>query len=376
MAKKKSTTAKKKTTQKKAPQKKKQKNTEKSNPVSKELKKGILAIIILVFIVIFAAMIADIFINGLNGKKQADRPDRKIEKVKETPSKPDRTGKEKTDVKTKEPLSRLKEKSEQEIKFEVFEGSEDLAVVRDGKKKRPDETIPDQLDDAKKEAEILPKVAIIIDDVGYDRRIARALSRLDENLTFAILPGAPYVKEIASELHGNGAHIMLHLPMEPLEYPHVDPGTHAILADMSPNQLLGQLKTNLDAVPYIEGVNNHMGSRITPMSDKMNQIFTILKKRDLFFIDSITSNRSSGESSAKLLNLRFAKRDVFLDNIQRQDYIAGQLEELVKKAEIRGRAIGIGHPYEATLETLAKRIYWLKERVELVPASELVTIEN
>ncbi|MCF8045531.1 MAG: divergent polysaccharide deacetylase family protein [Desulfarculaceae bacterium] len=374
MAKKKSTTPKKKTTQKKTSQKKKQ-NTEKPNPVVKEVKKGILAIIILVFIVIFAAMIADLFMNGLNGKKQPDRADRRIEKTEQKPSHSDRSDKEKTDVKTKEPLTRLKEKPEQELKFEIFEGKEDLSVVRDGKKERPEKTIPDQLDDFKKTG-ALPKVAIIIDDVGYDRRIARTLSSMDGNLTFAILPGAPYGKKIASELHEKGSHIMLHLPMEPEEYPHVDPGTHAILADMSPNQVLGQLKTNLGSVPYIEGVNNHMGSRITTMADKMNQIFTILKKRELFFIDSITSNHSSCESSAKLLNLKFAKRDVFLDNIQRQDYIAGQLEELVKKAESRGRAIGIAHPYDATAETLAKRIYWLKERVELVPASSLVTIEN
>lgn len=373
MAKKKSTTPKKKTTQKKTAQKKKQ-NTEKPSPVVKELKKGILAIIILVFIVIFTAMIADLFMNGLNSKKQPGTADRKIEKTEQKTSRSDRPDKEKTEVKTKEPLSRLKEKPEQELKFEIFEGKEELSVVRDRKEDRADETIPDT--DTLKETEALPKVAIIIDDVGYDKGIARTLARLDRNLTFSILPGSPYGNEIASELHEKDAHIMLHLPMEPEEYPEIDPGNSAILADMSPNRLLGQLKTNLDAVPYIEGVNNHMGSRITAMEDKMNQIFTILKKRELFFIDSITSNRSSCESSAKLLNLKFAKRDVFLDNIQRQDYIAGQLEELVKKAESRGHAIGIAHPYDATVETLAMRIYWLKERVELVPASSLVAVEN
>ena len=375
MAKKKSSTAKKKTTQKKAPQKKKQNNKEKSNPVSKELKKGILAIIILVFIVIFAAMIADIFINGLKGKNKEAGPDHKIEKVREKPLPPDPGDEEKKDVKTKEPLGRLKDKPEEKLKFEIFDGKEELSVVPDKKKDRTEGTIPDQKDVLKDES-ILPKVAIIIDDVGYDRRIARTLAKLEGNLTFAILPDAPYGKQIASELYEKGSQIMLHLPMEPEEYPEVDPGKSAILAGMSPNRLLGQLKTNLDAVPYIVGVNNHMGSRITKMPDKMNQIFTILKKRELFFIDSITSNHSSCESSARLLNLKFAKRDVFLDNVQRQDYIAGQLEELVEKAESYGSAIGIGHPYEATVETLAKRIYWLKKRVELVPASSLVAVAD
>lgn len=376
MAKKKSTAPKKKTAQKK------KRNTEKPNPVSKELKKGILAIIILVFIVIFAAMLADIFISGPGGKKETSVPERKTEKTVDKPAKPDGSGKDKPDdssgkedVEIKEPMGRLKGKPDGEIKFEIFEGREDLSVVRDEKDREAEEKDRKEAADREKKGR-LPRVAIIIDDVGYDKRIARTLAGLDPGLTFSILPDAPYGKQIASMLHEKGAHIMLHLPMEPLEYPEVNPGDCAILADMSPDRLLAQLKSNLDSVPHIKGVNNHMGSRITAMPEKMNQIFTILKKRDLFFIDSITSSSSSCESSARLLRLKFGKRDVFLDNIQRQDYIAGQLEELVRKAESRGRAIGIAHPYDATVETLAKRIYWLKQRVTLVPASSLVEHEG
>ncbi|MFO7753311.1 MAG: divergent polysaccharide deacetylase family protein [Desulfobacteraceae bacterium] len=368
MAKKKSTAPKKKTAQKK------KRNTEKPNPVSKELKKGILAIIILVFIVIFAAMLADIFISGPGGKKEPSVPDRKTEKTVDESVKPDSSGKE--DVETKEPMGRLKGKPDGEIKFEIFEGKEDLSVIRDEKDMEAEDKARDETADREKRDRLLPRVAIIIDDVGYDKKIARTLAGLDPGLTFSILPDAPYGKQIASLLHEKGADIMLHLPMEPVEYPEVNPGDCAILADMPPDRLLAQLKSNLDSVPHIKGVNNHMGSRITAMPEKMNQIFTILKKRDLFFIDSITSSSSSCESSARLLRLKFGKRDVFLDNIQRQDYIAGQLEELVRKAESRGRAIGIAHPYDATVETLAKRIYWLKQRVTLVPASSLVEHEG
>lgn len=167
---------------------------------------------------------------------------------------------------------------------------------------------------------------------------------------------------------------MLHLPMEPVQYPTANPGPGAILSSMTPDELLTQLKKDIKDVPYIRGVNNHMGSRLTSQADQMNQIFTILKKEKLFFIDSRTAPKSQGKASARLLKVRFAQRDVFLDNIQEYAYIKGQLRELVGLAEKHGSAIGIGHPYKATLDTLSRELPKLKDKVTIVRASRLTHI--
>ena len=167
---------------------------------------------------------------------------------------------------------------------------------------------------------------------------------------------------------------MLHLPMEPMEYPQVNPGPGALLSKMTPDMLIEQLNKNIDNIPYIQGVNNHMGSRITADADKMNQIFTILKKKDLFFIDSRTAPNSQCRASARLLKIRFARRNVFLDNIQESEYISGQLQKLVKYAKSHGYAIGIGHPYKATLETLQKELPKLKAKIKIVRAKDLTSV--
>ncbi|MGW8187477.1 MAG: divergent polysaccharide deacetylase family protein, partial [Desulfobacterales bacterium] len=73
-------------------------------------------------------------------------------------------------------------------------------------------------------AKALPKVAIIIDDLGYDRRMAQKFLKLDGGLTFAVLPHTPHTRLIAATILKKGGEVMLHLPMEPLEYPSVDPG--------------------------------------------------------------------------------------------------------------------------------------------------------
>jgi len=224
------------------------------------------------------------------------------------------------------------------------------------------------------EKDHMPKIAIIIDDIGYDKKTAMALSDLNPDITFSILPFAPFGKVISEKLYAKGLQLMLHLPMEPIQYPKVNPGPGAILSSMPPDILLDQLRKNIQDIPHIVGVNNHMGSRLTSSSDQMNQIFTILKKENLFFIDSRTAPKSQCKASARLLRLKFAQRDVFLDNFQDTAYIKGQFKKLIKRAEKHGSAIGIGHPYKATLQTLSIELPKLKNKVEIVRASALTSI--
>ncbi len=220
----------------------------------------------------------------------------------------------------------------------------------------------------------LPKVAIIIDDIGYERRVAEKFVSLDAVLTFSVFPYSPFQQKIIRKAHAKGFEIMLHLPMEPDEYPEVDPGPNALLTTMSPDELIDQLKKNLDAVPLIKGVNNHMGSKMTTESTQMYQIFSVLKKRGLFFVDSRTTPESLCKPSARLLQIPFAERDVFLDHVQKPEFIRKQIKELIRIAEIHGTAIGIAHPHLITYEVFREELPELRKKVRLVPASSIVQI--
>lgn len=219
-----------------------------------------------------------------------------------------------------------------------------------------------------------PKVAIIVDDLGYDRKIARQLMALDASLTFSILPHSPHSQAIATDAHKDGVEIMLHLPMEPIEYPSVDPGPGALLANMRPDELIRQLESNLADIPYAKGVNNHMGSRLTAESNQIYQVFTILKKRNLYFIDSRSTAKTLCRPSARLFQIPFAERDVFIDHEYNPEFIRKQLNKLVKIARHRGQAIGIAHPSRTTYKVLLQMLPELKKQVRLVPVSELVRI--
>ncbi|MFH2059369.1 MAG: divergent polysaccharide deacetylase family protein [Pseudomonadota bacterium] len=336
--------------------------------VLNELKKNLLGILVLVSICLTIAMVADIFFKP----GRPDRPDQPEQSDKQDSVtiqtkdqlKPIPIQKPVIEKKPKPVIGGLKDKissiqnGNKPIEYEVFKDVDPIIV---------DEPRPSVKDKT-------PRIAIIIDDIGYDRKTAMALFELHSDITFSVLPFSPFGRQLSQRLHAKGAQLMLHLPMEPVEYPIVNPGPGAILSTMSPDALLDQLKKDLKEIPHIVGVNNHMGSLLTAQSEQMNQIFTILKKENLFFVDSRTAPESQGKASARLLKIRFAWRDVFLDNFQDTEYISGQFQELVNRAKKHGTAIGIGHPYKVTLETLAIQLPKLKQKIKIVRVSELTHI--
>ncbi len=222
----------------------------------------------------------------------------------------------------------------------------------------------------------LPKIAIIIDDIGYDKNIAQKFLDLDAVLTFSILPHSTHDKRIARIANSKGFDVMLHLPMEPNEYPLINPGPGVLLTSMSPDQLINQLNEDLDAVPFVKGVNNHMGSKMTTNAPQLYQIFSILKKRKLYFIDSRTTVDTLCRPSAQLLHVPFGQKDVFIDHIPEPDFIREQIHRLIKIAGSHGEAIGIAHPHTATYEVLREMLPEVKEKAILVRASDIVHIED
>lgn len=216
-----------------------------------------------------------------------------------------------------------------------------------------------------------PRIAIVVDDLGVDCRVAEALLRLDAPLTFSILPLQPYSRRIAKTAHAQGREVMLHLPMEPRGFPLKDPGTGALFVSMGERELLRQLRKDLDAVPFITGVNNHMGSRFMEQEEKVRPVLEELKRRGLFFLDSRTTAKTQGYRIARELALKTNERDLFLDNETDVQDIRAQVERLIRIAREHGTAIGICHPYPSTVTCLQEMIPKIKAAgIEVVPLSQ------
>ena len=216
-----------------------------------------------------------------------------------------------------------------------------------------------------------PRIAIIIDDMGFHHKIGDELLALDLNLSFSFLPHAPFTLEQEEKAYQLGRDILVHLPMEASD-PKWDPGPGGLYLSASTDELTDISRKNIDAVPHAIGANNHMGSKLSRNRQAMHTVLAELKRRGLFFVDSVTTGSSIGMDEARKMGIKTNRRNVFLDNVQQQKEICNQLNELTTLAGQRGYAIGIGHPHQATLDALRKCRKKLLETVQIVPVHELV----
>ncbi len=230
-----------------------------------------------------------------------------------------------------------------------------------------------------KAKQLLPKpvplrqVAIIIDDIGYDLKPVKELLKINADLTFAILPLCPHTREAAEMFHRAHRETLLHLPMEPVSYPREKPGNGALFTDMNEEELVFQLEKDIADVPYISGVNNHMGSKFMQDEKKLTLVFNKLKKNKLFFIDSRTSSDSKAFVSAEKVGLPIAARKIFLDNSRNHDEIYNNLINIAKKNGDLSPVILIGHPYPETIRAISDAMKVLREKgVSIVPVSQIV----
>ncbi len=219
------------------------------------------------------------------------------------------------------------------------------------------------------------KVAIIIDDVGYDGGLDALAVGIPFPLTFSVLPGLENSAASAARLGAAGCEIMLHLPMEPERYPEKNPGPGALFTFMTHEEIRSTIREDILSVPGARGVNNHMGSLFTVREDLLKVVLEELRDKGLFFVDSRTVTGTAAQKVARRLGVPTARRSVFLDNDEDAAAITTQLEQLFRAA-IRDRvAIGIGHYRENTLLVLAAEVPKLRQRypgVELVHASSVV----
>ncbi len=215
------------------------------------------------------------------------------------------------------------------------------------------------------------RIAIVLDDWGYNLDNLHIVGRINSHLTISVLPNLNYSDRVARELSMQGFEIILHLPMEPHEKYRLEKNT--ILTDMDEAAIMAIIDNDLASVLHAKGVSNHMGSLATEDERTMGIVFKELKKRHLYFLDSRVSSGSVCVNLARKLNLGFAGRDVFLDNEGEPEYIKAQIYKLKMKAKLYGQAIGICHDRKSTLEVLAEVIPQLeREGYKFVFVSELV----
>jgi len=217
-----------------------------------------------------------------------------------------------------------------------------------------------------------PMIAVVIDDLGLNRRNTVRTMRLPGPLTLAFMTYAEQLEHQTSQAHAAGHELMVHFPMEPKDGD-FDTGPMALTRDLGDDEIRKRLNWGLDRFQGYVGVNNHMGSAFTEYERGMAIVLEELHKRGLLYLDSLTTQSTVSKDQAAAFGVPFAARHVFLDNVRETSRVAERLREVERIARRQGYAIAIGHPHGATIDALS---VWLPKLEEmgfaLVPVSLII----
>ncbi|MCB1845537.1 MAG: divergent polysaccharide deacetylase family protein [Halioglobus sp.] len=215
-------------------------------------------------------------------------------------------------------------------------------------------------------------LVIIIDDVGNNLSRGRAAVRLPGKLTYAVIPFTPYAQQLAQAADDAGKEVMVHAPMSAVE--NLPLGRGALTGELSHDAFLTALRDALDSLPQARGLNNHMGSELTRQRLQMAWLMQELRARDLYFVDSRTSDETVAATVAAEFRVPHLSRQVFLDNERSLEAIDARFRDALALLHETGLAVAIGHPYPETLEYLRAALPLLTQAgIDLAFVSEVAS---
>lgn len=200
-----------------------------------------------------------------------------------------------------------------------------------------------------------PTLIIVIDDAGHNMEQLEPYLALPFPLTIAVLPGLAHSQEAARRVLESGKEAILHQPMEALGGN--DPGPGSIRISMEPQAAKEVLAKNLDSLPGMAGVNNHMGSAVTRSPSHMEAVLELVKERGIYYLDSLTTQGTVTAEFCAASQIPYWERDVFLDNSGDRQSILRALEEGKQEATKKGAAVLIGHVWSSELAQTLMDIY-------------------
>lgn len=218
-----------------------------------------------------------------------------------------------------------------------------------------------------------PKLAILIDDVGMNTKTTTYFKKIDGALSFATIPYLPKTRQATKILKDAGFEVILHMPMEGSNDTLNRRTQGLIKPSMTEKEIYDKFDGAIENLGAVRGFNNHMGSKFTNNPEKMRELLSYAKKKEMFFIDSNTNSKKEGYKIAKELDIPTYYTSYFIDNSHEKEDIMEAIKVSVRLAKERKKVLVIGHYRRETAEAIYEMLDYIEsEGVELVPISEVL----
>jgi polysaccharide deacetylase 2 family uncharacterized protein YibQ len=217
------------------------------------------------------------------------------------------------------------------------------------------------------------RIAIVIGGLSLSQTgTQEAIAALPSEVTLAFAPQGNSIDRWMHMARREGHEIVMQVPLEPFDYPNVNPGRNTLTVEASPEDNLRNLRWALGRTTNYTGVMNYMGARFSAAADAMAPVMAELGERGLLYLDDGSSARSLAGELAQGNAVPFASSDIAIDAVRERGEILKKLDELERIARAKGYAVGHGSAFDVTVSAVAAWVEEAKKRgIEIVPVSAL-----
>nr|WP_269931519.1 divergent polysaccharide deacetylase family protein [Aminobacter sp. HY435] len=219
------------------------------------------------------------------------------------------------------------------------------------------------------------RVAIVIGGLGLSQTgTQQAIGRLPPEITLGFAPQGNSIGRWMQEARREGHEIVMQVPLEPFDFPNVNPGRNTLTVDASADENLKNLRWALSRTTNYTAVMNYMGARFSTSPEAMEAMMAELGKRGIGYVDDGSTARSLAPEFALKNAVPFAAGDAIIDAVQERSAILNKLDELERTARAKGFAIGTGNAFDVTVDAVASWAGEARKRgIEIVPISAVAS---
>jgi polysaccharide deacetylase 2 family uncharacterized protein YibQ len=221
------------------------------------------------------------------------------------------------------------------------------------------------------------RLALVLFGLGDGRAAADSFFTLPASFAVALVPGGHESAAVFAGARERGREVVLHVPLEPINYPRVNPGPGTLLVTMKPEKIAATLRRYLAQAGPVSAVANHMGSLATQDMTVMGAIYHELRRDHLPFLHVNPVAGAVCKSLASQVGVLYGEPDAVVEVETRgtdTKALDKRWKELLKSAKAQGQLMVFMRATPLTKRWLpraldAKRL----DGVSIVPVSSILT---
>ncbi len=218
------------------------------------------------------------------------------------------------------------------------------------------------------------RIAIVVGGLGLSQTgTLSAIENLPSEITLGFAAYGNSLRRWMEVARKDGHELVLQLPMEPTNYPAVNPGKQTLLTSASADQNINNLHWFLGRLTNYAAVMNYLGSAMALNTDALAPVLQEIHDRGLAYLDDGSVPHGKSREIANKLQMPFAQSHMIIDEDRSAKMIDRRLRALEKLARQNGYAIAVASAFPVSVERIARWTEAARKRgLEIVPLSALI----